>query len=103
MTISKTHSVNLLGLHTAMQQLNVGNAPNFALFYFVVPTEVYPVFANPTPVAEGGHNALPNNVHFLVLEMPLPDTVGGKRKVRPKPARLHAMRALHAPLTAARL
>ena len=82
MTISHTHSINLLGLHNAMQQLNVLAAPNFALLYFVVPTEAFPVFANPTPVAEGGHNLLPNNVHMIVLEVPLPETVGEKRKVR---------------------
>ena len=78
MTISKTHTVNLLGLHTAMEQLNVLNAPKFALLYFVVPPEVYPLFANPTPVAAGDHNVLPNNVHMIVVEMPLPEA---KRKV----------------------
>lgn len=80
MTISKSHTINLLGLHSAMQDLNVINAPNFALLYFVVPPSVYPLFANPTPVTEGLHNALPNNVHLLVLEMSLPETVGSRRK-----------------------
>jgi hypothetical protein len=77
MTVSKTHTVNILGLHNALQQLNVLNAPNFALLYFVVPPDVYPLFANPIPV--GG--TFPNNVHMIVLEMPLPEIPGRKRKV----------------------
>ena len=80
MTISKTHTVNLRGLHNAMEQLKVLEGPKFALLYFVVPPDVYPVFANPTLVASGNHNALPNNVHMIVLELPLPGT-GHKRKV----------------------
>ena len=77
MTVSKTHTVNIVGLHNALQQLNVLNAPNFALLYFVVPPDEYLLFANPTPV--GG--AFPNNVHKIVLEMPLPEIPGHKRKV----------------------
>ena len=80
MTISKTHTVNLAGLHNAMQQLNVLNAPSFALHYFVVPHDAYPLFANPTPVA-AAIPTFPNNAHMIVLEMPLPEVAGYKRKV----------------------
>ena len=79
MTISKTHTVNLPGLHNAMQQLNVVNAPSFALFYFVVPPDVYPIFADPTPVGPAVAT-FPTNVHMIVLELPLP-AAGHKRKV----------------------
>lgn len=81
MTISKTHSINLLGLHNAMNELHVINPPAFALLYFVVPPDVQAVFANPTPVVAGGHNNPPNNVHMIVLEIPWPEQVGHKRKV----------------------
>ena len=83
MTLSKTHSINLLGLHDAMSDLNVLAAPAFAILYFVVPKDVFPVFANPAPVAVGAHAALPANVHLMVLEMPLRRAeVKAKRKVR---------------------
>jgi hypothetical protein len=90
MTISPTHSINLGGLHTAMNELQVIGAPPVFL-YFVVPTNQFAVFANPTPVAVGAHVALPPNVHMLVLDMPLPETAGLKRKVR---HRLHHPKGL---------
>ncbi len=83
MTLSRSHSINLLGLHSAMSDLNALAAPAFAILYFVVPPDVFPVFAHPAPVAVGAHVALPANVHLMVLELPLRKAdVKIKRKVR---------------------
>jgi hypothetical protein len=78
-TVSATHDVNIPGLVTAMQQLNVP-ATDFALFYFVVPPDVFPTFANPTWTPVGA--VVPSNVHYLVMEMAVTESTGLKRKVR---------------------
>ena len=81
MTISNTHTINLRGLHKAMTSLGVV-APTFAFLYFVVPPDAYAQFANPPYVTHKDHKLLPNNVRIIVLEIPWPEQVGQKRKVR---------------------
>lgn len=74
MTVSPTHSLNLAGLNAAMSGLGLigkPGGPQQCLFYFVVPTDIYPKYQHvPGSVVPAGA-ALPANVALLVLEIPL--------------------------------
>lgn len=72
MTVSKTHSVNLAGLNTAMAELGL-TADQRCCLYFVVPPDIFPTFVHNPGLIVPSRSTLPENVDLAVLEIPLPE------------------------------
>jgi len=76
MTVSPTHSINLLGLNAAMMDLGLigkpGGAQQCAL-YFAVPPDIHPVYQHKPGSMVPADSTLPANISLMVLEIPLPE------------------------------